>query len=65
MGKKIKCTLLIGTKTKMMQWGVYESIAAAKRYINETGLSCYKKIIRHDINRDKEIAIQGKSQSAV
>ncbi len=48
-----------------MQWGVYESIAAAKRYINETGLSCYKKIIRHDINRDKEIAIQGKSQSAV
>lgn len=46
MAKKIKCELWVGTQYRFFKWGNYESIAAAKKYIRECSLTCYKEIRR-------------------
>lgn len=42
--KKKKCELWIGTHTRFFKWGTFESVSAAKKYISECGLTCYKQI---------------------
>lgn len=46
MAKKIKCELWVGTQCKYFKLGNHESIAAAKKYIRECRLTCYKEIRR-------------------
>jgi len=44
--KKVKCELWIGTHTNFFKWGTFESIAAAKKYISDCRLTCYREIKR-------------------
>ncbi len=46
MTKKIPCELWIGTSTRFFKWGDFESIGAAKKYIRDCNLTCYKEIRR-------------------
>lgn len=41
---KKTCELWIGTSTSFFKWGVFESKAAARRYIKDCNLTCYKEI---------------------
>jgi hypothetical protein len=47
MAKKISCELIIGTRTRMISLGNFNSISEAKKYISECNITCYKLIKRN------------------
>lgn len=43
MAKKIPCELWIGTSTRFFKWGDFDSVSEAKKYVRDTGMTCYKE----------------------
>lgn len=50
MNNKISFELWIGTSTCFFKWADFESICAAKKYIRDCNLTCYKEIRRKTTN---------------